>query len=253
MLREWKTEWMKVRRKKIVLVPAAFLLFTFLWLSWAVRSAHMESAEDNWMWLLLCISMVNTILMPTMIAMLASRLCDVELKGNTLKLLCTMECKGRLFDMKFLTGAVYVEAYVAAELVMMFVFARVHGFAGGMTLRHLICFLLQCGLVSLGVLLLQMLLSLFSANQILPLAAGLAGSFLGLFSWFVSSPLWRPIVWAYYNLLAYIGQNWDEGSRIVSYYEVPLDRAALVTLLAAILIGYAWGRQLFVRRTPGCG
>lgn len=253
MLREWKTEWMKVRRRNIGLVPAACLLFTFLWLSWAIKSARMESTEDNWMWLLMCLSLINSILMPTMIAMISSRLCDVELKGNTLKLLCTMERKGRLFDMKLLTGAVYVSGYVAAELVMMLVFARLHGFAGAMTLRHLLYFLLQCGLVSFGVLLVQMLLSLYSANQILPLAVGLAGSFLGLFSWFLSSPLWRPVIWAYYNLLVYVGQNWDESSRIVSYYEIPMDLSALITLLAALPLGYILGRQLFIRRTPGCG
>lgn len=253
MLREWKTEWMKVRRRNIGLVPAACLLFTFLWLSWAIKSARMESTEDNWMWLLMCLSLINSILMPTMIAMISSRLCDVELKGNTLKLLCTMERKGRLFDMKLLTGVVYVSGYVAAELVMMLVFARLHGFAGGITLRHLLYFLLQCGLVSFGVLLVQMLLSLYSANQILPLAVGLAGSFLGLFSWFLSSPLWRPVIWAYYNLLVYVGQNWDESSRIVSYYEIPMDLSALITLLAALPLGYILGRQLFIRRTPGCG
>ena len=143
--------------------------------------------------------------------------------------------------------------YVAAELVMMFAFAGLHGFAGGMTLRHLVCFLLQCGLVSLGVLLVQMLLSLFSTNQIFPLAVGLAGSFLGMFSWFLSSPLWRPVLWAYYNLLVYIGQDWDQGSRIVSYYERPLDWSAVITLLVALPLGYILGRQLFIRRTPGCG
>lgn len=253
MLGEWKTEWMKVRRRKIALVPAAFLLFTFLWLSWAARSSHMESEEDSWMWLLMCLGLVNTILIPAMSAMLASRLCDAELKGNTLKLLCTMEEKGRLFDMKLLTGASYMGVYVAAELVMMAAFGRMHSFVGGITLRQLVCFLLQSGLVSMGVLLLQMLLSLFSANQILPLAVGLAGSFLGLFSWFIRLPFWRAVVWAYYNLLGYIGQNWDESSRIVSYYEVPMDRWALITLLAALPAGYILGRQLFIHRTPGCG
>lgn len=253
MLREWKTEWLKVRRRRIGLLPAAFLLFTFLWISWAFQSSHMESAKDSWMWLLMCLSLINTIFLPIMTAMIASRLCDVELKGNTLKLLCTMERKGRLFDLKFLTGAVYVGGYVAAELVMMSVFAKLHSFTGGMTLRHLACFLLQCGFVSLGVLLVQMLLSLFSANQILPLAAGLAGSFLGLFSWFLSSPLWRPVLWAYYNLLVYIGQDWDQESRIVSYYEIPLDWSAVITLLIALPLGYILGRQLFIRRTPGIG
>lgn len=252
MLREWKTEWMKLKRRRIGLVPAGFLLFTFLWLSWAVRSTHVEKAEDSWMWLLMCTSIVNTMLMPTMIAMLASRLCDAELKGNTLKLLCTMERKGRLFDLKLLTGSVYVGGYVGAELILMLIFARVHGFAGGATFRQLLCFLLQCGLVSLGILLLQMLLSLFGTNQILPLAAGLAGSFLGLFSWFIASPFWRPVPWAYYNLLAYIGQSWEEGIRIVSYYEIPMDRSALLTLLLALPLGFVLGRQLFIRRTPGC-
>lgn len=253
MLREWKTEWMKVRRRRIGLVPAAFLLFTFLWISWAFGSSHMESSEDNWMWLLMCLGLINTVLMPTMIAMLASRLCDVELKGNTLKLLCTMERKGRLYDWKLLTGAVYVGGYVAVELLMMLGFARLHSFVGGMAVHHLACFLLQSGFVSLGVLLVQMLLSLFSANQILPLAVGLAGSFLGLFSWFLSSPLWRPVVWAYYNLLVYIGQNWDQSTRIVSYYEVPLDWSAVITLLAVLPLGYFMGRKLFIHHTPGCG
>lgn len=253
MLSEWKTEWMKVRHRRIALIPAVFLLFTFLWMSWAAGSVHMESAEDGWLWLLMCLGLVNTILIPTMAAMLASRLCDVELKGNTLKLLCTMERKGRLFDMKLLTGASYLCIYVAAELVMAVAFGRMHRFVGGITLRLLVCFLLQSGLVSMGVLLLQMILSLFSANQILPLAVGLAGSFLGLFSWFMQSPLWRPVVWAYYNLLGYIGQDWDVESRIVSYYEIPMDRQALIIFLIALPVGYALGRRLFIRRTPGCG
>ena len=253
MLCEWKTEWMKIRRRKIALVPAAFLLFTFLWMSWSVKSAHMESSKDNWMWLLMSFGLINTILMPTMIAMIASRLCDIERKGNTLKLLCTMEGKGRLFDMKLLTGSIYVGSYVMAELVIMLLFARLHSFVGLMTLRQLVCFLLQSGLASFGVLLLQMLLSLFSANQIMPLAAGLAGSFLGLFSWFLSSPFWRPVVWAYYNLLGYIGQNWDKNTRIVSYCEIPLDWSAVITLLVVLPVGYILGRQLFIRRTPGCG
>jgi len=60
-------------------------------------------------------------------------------------------------------------------------------------------------------------------------------------------------VWAYYSLLVYIGQNWDPDTRIVSYYEVPMDRSALMTLLVMLLLGYCLGRQLFIRHTPGYG
>ena len=36
MLREWKTEWMKVRRRKIGLLVGAFVVLIFAWITWAI-------------------------------------------------------------------------------------------------------------------------------------------------------------------------------------------------------------------------
>ena len=116
MRREWKCEWMKVRYRKIGLILSAFLGIIILWIVWAVRDAPPEEIWDGYRMSFLQISLIDTILMPTMIAMLASRLCDAEVKGDMLKLLCTMEQKGRLFDMKLLMGSVYLAVFVAAEL-----------------------------------------------------------------------------------------------------------------------------------------
>ena len=91
MRREWKTEWMKVRYRKIGLLIAAFLGLIVLWVIWALSDAPAEQIWDGYRMMFLQISLMDTILLPTMIAMLTSRLCDAEVKGDTLKLLCTME------------------------------------------------------------------------------------------------------------------------------------------------------------------
>lgn len=249
MLREWKTEWMKVRRRKIGLLVGAFVVLIFAWITWAIGDSSEEQIYDGWRVCFLQFALINTILLPTMIAMLASRLCDAEVKGNTLKLLCTMEKKGRLFDLKLLTGAVYLLLFIIAEYAMMFFLSAALGFGRPAETRHLVYFFLENYTSSILLLLLQQVLSFFYENQIIPLAAGLFGSFAGLFSWFLpGAPAWYLIPWGYYSELAYISYTWDEATRITTYYNAPFNFPGLLVLLAIIAAGYAAGRYLFVTR-----
>ena len=250
MLREWKTEWMKLRRRKVGLLLLAFLGFTFVWCAWILSDAGAEELMDGYRWIFSNLSIINTILLPALLSMLASRLCDMEIKGNTLKLICTMEKKGRLFDMKFLTGGLYLVLYVSAELLLLFVSGSVYGFGEPMQPRHVLYFLVQNVTVSLVIYLLQMMLSFRFENQIIPLAAGLFGSFIGLFSWFFpDTSLFRWIfVWGHYSLLHFIGNNWDEATRISTFYDVEPSRAALCLVLVLLAGGYLAGRHLFVRK-----
>ena len=185
-----------------------------------------------------------------MLAMLASRLCDMEIKGNTLKLICTMEEKGRLFDMKVLTGGVYLVFYVGAELLLLVLGGTLMGFGDPIESKHILYFLLQNIPVSLVIYLLQIMLSFRFENQIIPLSAGLFGSFIGLFSWFFpDSSLFRWIfVWGHYSLLHFIGNTWDEATRIVTYYDVEPNWAALGLVTALLVSGYLACRYLFIRK-----
>ena len=250
MLREWKTEWMKLRRRKVGLLLLAFLGFTFVWCAWILSDAGAEELMDGYRWIFSNLSIINTILLPTLLSMLASRLCDMEIKGNTLKLICTMEKKGRLFDMKFFTGSLYLVLYIAAELMLLLICDRAYGFGEPMQLRHVLYFLIQNVTVSLVIYLLQMILSFRFENQIIPLAAGLFGSFIGLFSWFFpDTSLFRWIfVWGHYSLLHFIGNNWDETTRISTFYDVEPKQAALCLVLVLLTGGYLAGRHLFVRK-----
>lgn len=96
MVREWKVEWMKTRYRGIGWIVLAFFGLIVLWSFWALHDIPRSQAEDGFRMLFMQIPLMDTILMPTMIAMLASRLCDAEVKGSTLKLLCTLEKKGAL-------------------------------------------------------------------------------------------------------------------------------------------------------------
>lgn len=249
MWREWKTEWIKVRYRKIGLLLAAFWGLIALWILWAVYDAPPEQIWDGYRMSFLQIPLMDTILMPTMTAMLASRLCDAEVKGDTLKLLCTMERKGRLFDMKLLMGAVYLGAFVAAEILLLFAVGRFFGYGRPMEPIHLLYFVMQVYMVSLVILLFQQILSFFFENQIIPLASGLFGSFLGLFLWFFpGSPMRKLFIWGYYSVLCFVNYDWDEKTRITTYYDVPFDTGSLCLLLLILIIGYIAGKMLFLRK-----
>lgn len=250
MWREWKTEWIKVRYRKIGLMILAFLGLIVLWITWILSRSHAEQLEDGYQMLFMNLPMIDTILMPAMIAMLGSRLCDAEVKGDTLKLLCTMEKKGRLFDMKFLTGALYLAVFVFAQAVQIFLTGRLYGFRGTANPVWYVYFVLQVYTVSALILLLQVVLSFFFENQILPLAAGLFGSFVGLFSWFFPNghPLKFLFLWAYYSELCFVGQNWDEATRISTFYDMPFPFPVWGMMLALLSAGYLAGRQLFLRK-----
>ena len=182
MVREWKVEWMKTRYRGIGWIVLAFFGLIVLWSFWALHDIPRSQVEDGFQMLFMQIPLMDTILMPTMIAMLASRLCDAEVKGSTLKLLCTLEKKGRLFDLKLLTGACYLTLFTAGQVGLILAESAFHSFVRPLEPVQLLYFVLQIYTVSLGILLLQVILSFHFENQILPLAAGILGSFVGLFS-----------------------------------------------------------------------
>ena len=77
---------------------------------------------------------------------------------------------------------------------------------------------------------------------------GIAGSFLGLLSLLFPPALTRCVPWGYYGLLALAGMNWDEATRVTSFYwrwPLPGDLALLLAWTAVFL---AAGRALFLKK-----
>ena len=95
---------------------------------------------------------------------------------------------------------------------------------------------------------LQQGLSLRFANQAAALVCGIAGSFLGILSMLFPPALTRCVPWGYYGLLALVGMNWDEVTRVTSFYW----RWPQLTDIALLLVwGTAFlllGRAMFLKK-----
>ena len=123
MIREWKTERMKVRGWKIGLILLAFLALVALWTTWALHGIPKEQMDDGYWMMLLQIPLMD--------------------KGDTLKLLYTLQRKEHVFDIKLLMGTVYLTLFVAAEAGLIFLQGARLGFARPMDPVQLLYFVLQ--------------------------------------------------------------------------------------------------------------
>lgn len=117
-----KLEFFKCRRRKILLVCAAVLAAEAVWIVSTFARQDAEDLLQGWMLLLYDLAMVDAIIMPISVATIASRNCELEHKGTTLKLLETMASPGALYGAKLAWGALVLAALL---LVRWAIFAGV--------------------------------------------------------------------------------------------------------------------------------
>lgn len=219
--RELKAEAMKEKGKRNSLVPLSFLVLVFFWTLFLLKGIKPEELPFGYSSLLYQYPVMNAILIPLMVSVTASRICDMEVKGDTMKILFTLEKRGHFFDCKFLMGMKYLFIFFIGQTALIPVFGKLFGFTQKLPLKQLPLFFISSLSVGTALLLLQEILSLFSHNQILPLIVGLAGSFLGLFSLFFPENIMRLVLWGYFAVFSTTGMNWDKTTRISTYYEIP--------------------------------
>lgn len=241
-------EFYKIRRRRVWLIVAVLILVQLLWALWALWKMDAHDLQQGWRYCLYQFPLLNSIMMPIIAAVVASRLCDVEHKGQTLKLLKTLMPVGRLFDVKFLCGALYMVAAVVLQLLLIIVMGYLKGFEGDVPLDKLLYYLLFTTAVNLSILLLQQVLSLLFVNQMIPFTVGLIGALAGLFIMFFPQSLERLILWGYYGVLMFVRMDWDRATRITDFYYVPFDWTGFVTLVVMFWVTYIIGRTLFARK-----
>ncbi|MCI1966443.1 MAG: ABC transporter permease [Oscillospiraceae bacterium] len=241
-------EFRKIRRRKVWLIVAALIFVQLLWSLWAFRNMDARKLAQGWMHCLYQFPLLNSIMMPVIAAVVASRLCDIEHKGRAFKLLETIMLAGRLFHAKFLCGACYMLAAAFLQVEVMVVFGTVKGFQGSPPWDKLLCYLLFTTVVNLAILLFQQTLSLLFQNQMVSLTAGLIGTLAGLYLMFFPRTVERLLLWGYYGVLMLVGMDWDRETRITNYYYMPVNWAGFIVLLVMSCILYVAGRALFVRK-----
>lgn len=246
--RQCKAEGKKLHGRYLWLVPAGFLGILFLWILWMFYRSDTEDLAQGYHSLFYQLPMLNAIMMPILIAVMASRLCDMEIKGNTLKLLYTLQDRGRFYHCKFLFGLKYLLLYVAGETCLILLAGGLFHFTEPLDWTLFAWHFLTTFTVGAMLLSLQQFFSLQSENQIFPLILGLVGSFLGLFSLYFPKAVSSLVLWSYFAAFTPIGMDWDSSTRITTFYDCPIPVKEYLCFLLFTLVFYLAGQWLFRKK-----
>ncbi len=232
-------ELKKTKRRGIWLVLAVlFLVIT----AWAGRNMNNERfLEQGWLMALFNVPLLNAILIPTAIAVFASRIIDLEHKGNTWKMLGTLQSKFDIYITKVLYGMTAILIFSLLELIAFLVMGYVVGFKGTPDLWAYGLFFVQTFVISFNLYLLQMIVSLIFSNQAVALCTGLCGSMAGLFLMYVPQwPLLRNIIpWGHYGASMFVGMD-AERNHINGFYYMDQDNGCVFFIIGwffLLLIG----------------
>ena len=121
------TELQKARRRHDLALCLLIPGIVVLWVGGLAPAAPDELA-NGYSALFYSLPVIEAILMPVMMAVLVSRLWDMEIKGNTPKLLYTLQSRRSLFAGKAVFGVLEVLLVTVLELVCVPVLGRVHGY-----------------------------------------------------------------------------------------------------------------------------
>jgi hypothetical protein len=248
VIRALFVEVYKTRRKKVWLIIAALIAAQCLWALWSFSRMDAQDLRQGWLYSFYQFPLLNSIMMPVIAAVVASRLSDMEHKGQTLRLLNTIMPAGRLFDVKFLSGAVYIVIAAALQLFVILLAGYAYGFEGAAPVQLCLYYFLFTIAVSLTILLLQQVISLLFVNQMVALSIGLVGAFTGLFSLYFPPQFGKLILWGYYGVLMFIHMDWDPATRVSTLSTIPVDWFGFVLLVGQFCILYFVGRTLFARK-----
>lgn len=243
----YKIEKRKLRYRKNALLILTMLILELIWIWFCFDDAIERWTGMEYYAMIYMIPQMVVIFFPLTLAILASRLCDIEHRGNNFKLLCTMEEKKQIYEIKVLEGIKYILLLTASQTIFIFVMSKILGYVQTIPWDNIFFFTLEIFVISISVFLLQLIASLFIENQLIPLVIGLIGSFSGLFTMYV--PMLRPFtIWGYYVLLSPVGFWWDEETRDYGVYDVPCQWVKLIIFVIIAIILYVIGKIIFEKK-----
>lgn len=244
-----RLEFFKMRGRYVWLLPLSFLVVQGGWMWWTMkRMSHLDIMQ-GWQHYLYQLPLLNAILLPILMAVIASRVADVEHKGCMLRQLCVVQPTGGIIAAKLVYGSWYLICLLTGQMATMLLIGLYKGFYGPIPWQYFGYYLLFTFTVTLCIYMVQLFLSLFIRNQAISLIIGMAGGFCGLFSLFLQNHLIsRIILWTYYSQLFLCGMNWDKETRVSDMYWVAPNWQAFALLFIGMLLTMFIGWRLFEQK-----
>ncbi len=234
-------ELKKSRRRYNTLVAACISLLVLLW-----ATANGGTGEDRlaqgYSGLFYSIPVMNTVVMPLGMAVLTSRLWDLESKEKSCRMLLTLQSRGALFLGKTAVAMLQILLIGIIEGAGVLVLGKHAGYTEVLDWGQFCWLAINTLSVNVMLYFLFLLLSIRFDNQVPTLAAGMVGSLSGLFSAFMPPLVSYVMPWGYYIPLSSIRMDWNPETKIVRFYPTPYPIWLLLLTVAfgVLLAGMAW-------------
>ena len=222
-------ELQKARRRHDLLICLAVPVVVYLWAG-AEAPTGADELANAYSALLFALPVLNAILMPIVMALIASRLWD-------------MESRRSLFAGKALLGTGEVLLMVTLEMAVSILLGRVQGYTEAFPAEPFV----YTGICTLAVDVMlffsELLLMLIFDNPLPALCVGIVGALIGLFSAFMPPLVSYFVPWGYFvPLSCYEVSYWDQATHTVTYGLRPYNWGllAFTVVLAAALFAAAW-------------
>jgi len=245
MMKALSMEFYKIRHRKIGLTVVAMLAVQFFVAAYSITRMKPYELPQGWMGSILLLAEINCFFMPIAVAVIGSRLSDIEHKGNTFKLLKAIMPSSKLFAAKFLCGTVYIVITVILQMGFVIFAGHLKGFTQEFPSGYFAYYSLVTLIVDLTLLLLQLIISLLFANQMISFVVAITGTLLGIFSMFIGS-ISKFVLWGYYCELSPVRMNWDKDTRIIDLYWINIPFGELSVLVIIFILIYVIGKKLFI-------
>jgi len=229
-------EYYKIRRKRIWVMLSLFLAAEMIWASMSMSiSISRSAANASWEALIFSIASMNGLFLPIISAIVVSRICDMEHKGNTWKMLMTTNTgRNHVYTAKYICANSLILYGILAQAVFIVGFGLSKNISGPLPFSLLVQFVIGTLLTTLAITALQQWLSLTVRNQAFALCLGMLGGFIGTTSGLFPAGVRHLFIWSYYmdlNPVTYI-YSASSGTYVSGMLPVGLFLAAL--LMAAI-------------------
>ena len=239
----FRAELQKAHRRHDLALCLLIPGIVVLWVG-GLAPADPEELANGYSALLYSLPVIEAILMPVMMAVLASRLWDMEIKGNTAKLLYTLQSRRSLFAAKAALGLAEIFLIVTLEAAGAPLIGHLQHYTQPYPAAGQAAYLWGCTFaVDCMIFFSELLLTVLLANPLPALCVGILGTLLGLFSAFMPAWVGYFVPWGYFiPLNTYRIADWDQANKVVTYMIVPFQWPLLVAtvVLAGILFFAAW-------------
>lgn len=247
MIKALSMEFYKTRHRKVGLTVLTVIIIQLMYGLWHMNYKDAHELSQGWMDCIYRFSSLNCIFMPMLASVIASRLSDVEHKGNTFKLLKSIMKSSDLFAAKFICCGFYMAIETLFQVLVMIFIGKLRGITEPFPFVYFSYYGLFTIIVNLTLILLQLTLSLQFKNQVIGFAVAAGGSFLGLYSLFFKNA-GKYVLWSYYLVLSPSKMNWDKVTKTVDFYWERIPLVEFLTLILAAVLLYIIGKKLFIRK-----